>query len=156
MTSLTRRQAAASLAAACILGWVAPARAQGSINGRTLKAVVDTILPADALTPAASALGVDRDIAQIAEDHALIGQLVSLGLGWLDEISGGDFAAQSEAARLDLLRFAMAQDYNQIPGRFSALLRELTMQLYYDQTDGYADLPLNPTPQPMGYPPPWG
>lgn len=153
-----RRATLAGLAAGCMVALTGlPATAQApQVRPRALAAFLDTLLPDDAFGPAASALGLDREILGYAPDGSNLRRLIALGTGWLDGLDARAFADLPAATRHDVLRFMEGADRAEVPGRFYAVLRQFAMELYHARADTIADLPLNPAPQPTGYPPPWG
>jgi hypothetical protein len=154
---LTRRDALMALASSSLVCLAcSPAFAQtAQLRRETLDAVLDTLLPSDALTPSATALGVGDEIMSIAPDGSQLHRLFALGTTWLDQLDDRSFAEQPDQIRHDVLRYMEDADYNQVPGRFFHLLRRMAMEIYYAQPQTYAGLQLNAAPQPKGYPPPW-
>src|SRR5690242_1316273 len=69
----------------------------------TLRALVDTLIPADA-TPAASAFGIDRVIVDTARRNEPYWRLIEQGAAWLDDsaraLGATSFADASEAQRI--------------------------------------------------------
>jgi hypothetical protein len=64
-----------------------------------LRVFVDTLIPADDLSPAASALGVDELILQQAEADASYDRFLTLGCRWLNLQAQGDFSRLPEQFR---------------------------------------------------------
>jgi hypothetical protein len=120
-----------------------------------LASFLDTLLPADGFGPAASTLGIDAEILGYAPDGSDLDRLIALGTGWLDGLDARPFADLPTTTRDDVLRFMERADRAQVPGRFFAVLRQFAMELYHARPETIAGLPLNPAPQPEGYPPPW-
>ncbi|MFN7224756.1 MAG: gluconate 2-dehydrogenase subunit 3 family protein [Paracoccaceae bacterium] len=121
----------------------------------SLGAVLDVLLPDDSVTPAATAVGIDRDLRDFLAENDLLTQLFGAALGWMDQISGGSFSTANPDVQHDLLSQMSESDFNQIPGRFYHIIRALAVEFYYARPEALAGLPLNPAPQPLGYPPPW-
>lgn len=155
---VTRRAAllAALGAGAAALGLPASAQWRADARFPSLAAVLDVLLPGDALTPPASALGADREIAAFVSDSEPLVRLFAAALGWMDEQGGqpfGDLPADRQAA---LVQAMAVSDPNLVPGRFYHILRALAVEFHYARPEAIAGLALNPAPQPLGYPPPWG
>lgn len=121
----------------------------------SLGAVLDCLLPADALSPSATALGVDREIRDFLKENELLWRLVTAGLAWLDSRTDQPFRELPPARQALILDEAQTWDPDQIPGRCYHILRALAVEFYFAHPEAIADLSLNPAPQPAGYPPPW-
>lgn len=130
--------------------------AQGEDALASLGAVLDTLLPDDGLTPAASALGIEADLRALIAGNDLMTRLFAAALGWMDGLAPMPFRDLPEPDRVAILDAMATADPNQIPGRFYHILRALAVELYYARPEALAGLPLSPAPQPLGYPPPWG
>jgi hypothetical protein len=122
----------------------------------SLASVVDTLLPADDVSPSASALGVDRDIADFVAENELMSRLFDTALDWMDHLADRPFRDLTPPEQTEVLTYMENADFNAIPGRFYHILRALALEFYYARSEAVAALPLNPAPQPNGYPPPWG
>jgi hypothetical protein len=150
-----RRVAQATLAAALGelsgLAVAAAPAAAGARTARTLAAFCDTIVPADELTPAASALGVPEAIRAGMQGHALAERLLLAGCAWLDEATGGDFAAAAEPDRVAACERMQSMSWESPPGRFFALLRNTIMATYYADRRAWRGLALDRPPQPLGF-----
>ncbi|QYK41861.1 MAG: gluconate 2-dehydrogenase subunit 3 family protein [Paracoccaceae bacterium] len=121
----------------------------------TLAAFLDTLLPADDLTPAASALGLVQEVEGLAAEVPLFDRLIAYGTAWLDEVAGGDFAALGSDDRDRVAAWMETSDYDEVPGRFFHVMRTTAIELYYAHPEALAGLPVNAAPMPLGYPPPW-
>lgn len=154
----SRRAALAALAGGCLAAIAGlPATASTpELRDRALTAFLDTLLPADDFGPAASTVGIDDDILGFAPDGSDLHRLIALGTGWLDGLDARAFADLPEPVRHDVLRYMQQADRAEVPGRFFFVMRQFAMELYHARAGTVADLPLNPAPQPEGYPPPWG
>lgn len=119
---------------------------------RTFVAVCDTLVPADTLTPAASALGVPETILADIESVADARRLLALACDWLDARAGGDFAARGEDEREAVMLAMAAQPWESPAGRFFVLVRNTVMAEYYTQPGAWRGLALDRTPQPLGFP----
>ncbi|MEQ8903131.1 MAG: gluconate 2-dehydrogenase subunit 3 family protein [Roseovarius sp.] len=155
--AVNRRDAILRLASGCLVSLVSsPAVGQtATIERQTLDAVIDTLLPADDMTPSATLLGVSAELMLLAPKGSSLHRLFALGTTWLDTLDARSFAELPSETRQDVLRYMERADYNEVPGRFFQLLRQMTVEIYYAQPQTYAGLSLNPAPQPEGYPPPW-
>jgi hypothetical protein len=91
---------------------------------RTFVAFCDTLVPADALTPAASALGVPKEILADLQGQPLGERLLVAGCDWLDRECRGDFAAASEALRDAALQKMQAMPWESPGGRFFVVMRK--------------------------------
>lgn len=122
----------------------------------SLASVVDTLLPADDVSPSASALGVDRDIADFVADNEMMTRLFVAALDWMDNLGDEPFHNLPLSQQVEVLTFMESADFNAVPGRFYHILRALAVEFYYARAEAVAGLPLDAAPQPNGYPPPWG
>ncbi|MFB9151105.1 hypothetical protein [Roseovarius ramblicola] len=154
----SRRAALTALAASCLVAIGAlPAGAKSQeVRTGALDAFLDTLLPADAFGPAASRLGIGEDLLGYAAEGSDFHRLIALGTEWLDGLDARAFADLPADTRHNVLRYMEQADRAQVPGRFYLVLRQFAMELYHARADTVAGLPLNPAPQPEGYPPPWG
>jgi hypothetical protein len=149
-----RRLLAASLA------WiVTPAAAwpqtPGGPDTATLSAFVDTLLPEDAVSPAASTLGVPDAILDFSADVSGLGDLISGGTAWLNKTGGPPFAQLPEQDRTRLITWMAESDPAGGPNRFYEVVRLLAVEFYFARPEAISGFPLNTAPQPRGYPPPW-
>jgi hypothetical protein len=126
--------------------------ASGSETFDSLGAVLDTLFPADALCPSATALGVDVRIREALGADGPLVQLFSLALNWLDGLAERPFRDLVPSQQADILAVMAASDFNQIPGRFYHIVRALTLEFAYATPEALAGLPLHTAPQPEGYP----
>ena len=115
-------------------------------------AFCDTLVPADALTPAASTLGVPAAILDDVRGNALGERLVGAGCAWLDAACAGDFAAATEAVRVGALERMQAMPWESPAGRFFVVMRNTVMADYYVQPAAWRGLALDRPPQPLGFP----
>ncbi|MEP7303399.1 MAG: gluconate 2-dehydrogenase subunit 3 family protein [Caldimonas sp.] len=155
--SAGRRRAARRVALAVVLaGTDLPALAAGNASddpriARTFTAFCDTLVPADALTPAASALGVPSAILAEVTGHPLGERLVAAGCAWLDAACRGDFAGSAEAERNAALERMQAMPWESPAGRFFGVMRNTVMADYYAQPLAWRGLALDRPPQPLGF-----
>jgi hypothetical protein len=118
---------------------------------RTFAAFCDTLVPADALTPAASALGVPKEILADLDGQPLGQRLLAAGCDWLDRECRGDFAAAAEAMRDAALVRMQAMPWESPAGRFFVVMRNTVMADYYVQPLAWRGLALDRPPQPLGF-----
>jgi Gluconate 2-dehydrogenase subunit 3 len=155
--SAERRQAARRVALAVALACtdlqaLAAAGETGADRvARTFVAFCDTLVPADALTPAASALGVPKAILADVKGHPLGERLVAAGCDWLDVACGGDFVSAAEAERNAALERMQAMPWESPAGRFFVVMRNTVMADYYVQPLAWRGLALDRPPQPLGF-----
>jgi hypothetical protein len=115
----------------------------------SLRAFVTTLVP-------------DHDDAALFGDFRILtreipwlGPLAAATTAWLDAEAGGSFATIATPARATIVnRMALAPP-DSVPRQGYVYLRHFAMELYYARPDAIAGLPLEPAPQPVGYPPPW-
>ena len=118
---------------------------------RTFVAFCDTLVPADAFTPSASALGVPKEILADLQGQPLGERLLVAGCAWLDGECRGDFAAASEAMRDAALQKMQAMPWESPAGRFFVVMRNTVMADYYAQPLAWRGLALDRPPQPLGF-----
>ncbi len=133
---------------------VARAETAGA-NPVTLDAFLDVLLPADALSPAASALGVGAGILDLATDSPLFARLLAAGCNWLDGLDPRGFAGLPADTQTNVVTFMTRADPNEVPRRFYHLTRQIAVELYFAHPAAIAGYALAAAPQPAGYPPPW-
>lgn len=128
------------------------AQAQADIpHSVSLAILVDALLPADELTPAASTLNVHLLILKEAEQDPSLQQLIDEGLQWLAQSVGP--LALLDAAQIDRLLQAMSDaGWDTGPKHFFYQLRDRTVSHYYANPLAWAGSAINRPPQPLGYP----
>ncbi|NNK78023.1 MAG: hypothetical protein HKP40_04845 [Litoreibacter sp.] len=126
-----------------------------TIDADTLAAFVDILLPADDLSPAASALGVPAELEEFGRDEPQFGRLLAVGTSWLNQTGSGPFHALTPGDQALVVDWMSRSDFNQIPRRFFHLVRLVSIELYYARPEAIAGFPVAVAPQPDGYPPPW-
>lgn len=153
-----RRALLVSLGAALVpLAAMLPAMADaGGPDPATLDAFLDVLLPADDLSPAASALGIGAEITDFATESPLFERLLAAGCQWLDALDARRFAELPDETQTAVVTFMSTSDFNEVPRRFYHLTRLLAVEFYYARAEAIAGFPLAVAPQPAGYPPPWG
>lgn len=131
--------------------------APGSLerHAATLAAFVDTLLPDDGVTPAASALGIDRDLRDFIQGSDQFLTMTDMVCDWLNTLGPAPFDALSPQDRLHIVDYMAEADHNLLEGRFYHLVRLLAIEFYYARAEALAGLDLAPAPQPAGYLPPW-
>ncbi len=158
--TFTRREALALISAAlagtiAYGGNVAAMAAEGSAGppdpSATFSAFCDTLIPADSLSPSASALGVPPRILAEAANSAPLQRLIGFSAAWLDQAAGGHFAAASESLRNDILEAMSAMPWEAPQRRFFDLMRDLAMGYFYSQPAALAGMATDQPPQPAGY-----
>lgn len=153
--SLSRRQALAASVAWIVTPAVAWSQAPAGPDAATLAAFVDTLLPEDAVSPAASALGVLDAILDFSADVTGLGDLIAGGTAWLNKTGGPPFAQLSEQDRTRIVTWMAQSDLAGGANRFYEVVRLLAVEFYYARPEAISGFPLNTAPQPRGYPPPW-
>lgn len=156
---LTRRQLLQRCLTAGLLGWLLPARAArpepAASLSATLRVYLDVLIPADE-TPAASQLGVDRDLLDRGRTDAGYQQLLERGVAWLDrqarESFGKDFVSLEESARVSVVTRAAEAGMDTLEGLFFAATRDDAFRSYYARPEGWHGLVgYHGPPQPLGY-----
>ena len=147
------RRLALGMAFACtdLQALAAAGGSDGERIVRTFVAFCDTLVPADALTPAASALGVPKAILGDIAGQPLGERLLAAGCDWLDRECQGDFAAAAESLRHAALERMQAMPWESPAGRFFVLMRNTVMADYYVQPLAWRGLALDRPPQPLGF-----
>lgn len=158
--TFTRREALALISAALagtiayggdVAALAAEEGAGAPDPARTFTAFCDTLVPADELSPSASALGVPTRILAEAANSASLQRLIAFSGAWLDQAAGGDFARADESLRNDILEAMSALPWEAPQRRFFDLMRDLTMGYYYSQPAALAGMATDQPPQPAGY-----
>jgi len=153
----TRRAALVSGLSAGLVPFLPPGVAGREADAlASLGALLDTLLPDDGLSPAATAVGVDVEIRALLETDPRLFQFFGAALSWLDGLADRPLRDLDPATRHDIVSALAASDVYQIPGRFYHIVRALAVEVYFARPEALAGLPLYPAPQPQGYPPPWG
>lgn len=123
--------------------------------GETLRRYLDTLIPADE-TPSASALGVDREVMDIARRLPEYLQLLDLGLAWLDTAArargAASFAAATDEHRIAIVREAQEARPGTLPRRLFDRVRSDAVRLYYAHPASWSALDYGGPPQPVGFP----
>ena len=143
-------------AAAQMLPLRAPSLAEAlAHHAPTLAALVDTYLPADDVTPAASAIGVDADLRDFLQEAPQVAQGVLAICDAMDAAGPVRFAMRGTGQRLALVEALSRAPIDRVEGWFYRTTRLLAIEFYYARPEALAGLDLDPAPQPAGYLPPW-
>ena len=158
MLSMSRRQVLLGAIAASLSGDALAQQVRETpqpIDAQTLSAYLDVLLPADDLTPAASALNIAGDLVEFARQAPQFGQFLALGTRWLNETGRGPFHSLSLSDQERVVAWMRSADRNTSPARFFLLVRLTGIEFYYSKPEVAVAFGLNTAPQPAGYPPPW-
>lgn len=164
--ALTRRvflllTGAGALSALPLAWWLERRRAPLEVlQGRlrpALRQCLDTLLPADALTPAATELELDTELlAALARLPARHSRLCQQGLEWCEQQArehyDQDFALLGAAECDAILQQAAEAPAASMPARFLQRLRDQAFELYYAHPEALAGIAGGGPPQPLGYP----
>jgi len=120
-------------------------------DGQVVEAFIDTLIPADDITPSASALGVHLEIISYTKTDIAYGRLIQLGCRWLNHQSDGDFTRLPGPQRIQILQWMEHADDHTLPALFFNRIRYQAMAYYYSQPASWKDLGLQHPPQPLGY-----
>lgn len=129
---------------------VAPDRLSGGLRGW-----VDTLLPRDAESPAASELQVHRQIMEKAVRTPGYTRLLKAGMRWADtqaaERGAVSFLALNETGREAVAAQAEAMGLKSVPGVFFNQTLKDARQFYYEQASSWAGVGFPHAPQPIGF-----
>ena len=129
--------------------------AEGELEA--LGAWVDTLLPADDLSPSGCALGVQSQILEKAVSIAAYQTLLSVGLRWANAqavVRGAvSFAALDGEAREAVVAEAEGEGEGRRtpPGLFFYHTLKDAKQFYYEHEASWAGVGFPHTPQPLGF-----
>jgi hypothetical protein len=130
------------------------ARPAAAASGQTLQALLDTLIPGDE-TPAASAVGVDRTMLELAGRDAHYDRFLSAGLGWLDSTAraagASSYVAAGEQQRIAVLQQAERERPDSLARTFFERMRRDAMHLYYSHPAAWPALGYSGPPQPAGF-----
>ncbi|NTV69555.1 MAG: gluconate 2-dehydrogenase subunit 3 family protein [Azonexaceae bacterium] len=126
-----------------------------SEESATLSAFLDTLLPSEELSGSATDLGVDRQIWAFSNTTPDFRKLLDYGCRWLNMTGGARFSALASDQQIAIVDWMSRADWNEIPRRFYELVRQVAVELYYSNPAALGGLSIKPSPQPLGYPPPW-
>jgi hypothetical protein len=155
-----RRWFLSSLGGLGMWGWLASREALAARPARAVQSAarapaswvlfLDHLIPADALSPSASGLQVDRQLWSEVRQDAEYLRLVVFGCQWLDRYHPLGFAGLSEPEREKLLTWMSQAPWEAPQRRFFDLVRDHAMTLYYLQPQARHGTLLEAPPQPMG------
>lgn len=124
------------------------------VQSAMFRAFIDTLIPADDFSPAASELGIDsRMLAQLRPSRRAR-RLVLRGLQWLERESkrryDSGFLQLNQEQREQLVAAAESAAANTLQHRFFSRMRDLSMRAYYSNPASWSGLAVH-APQPLGY-----
>lgn len=131
------------------------AASAGVRRAATFGAFLDTLLPRDELSGSASDLGIPRQMLMESRGDPQYARLIRLGCRWLDLAAEGSFAEAAPRVREVIVEWMTTSDWDEVPRRFYALVRQRAVTLYYSRSEGWRGLPVTQPPQPVGHPAPW-
>lgn len=117
----------------------------------TLLTFVDTLLPADAFSPAASAVGVADVVYKWFSATRGRRVLLRNGCAWLNAQAGGDFAALTDDQRERIVVWMMESPRSQGPRVFYERTRQEAVTAYYALPLSWQGMAISHPPQPRGY-----
>lgn len=107
----------------------------------TLRVLCDLILPADEVSPAASAAGAAEYIERLCAHNARLAKTFRAGLAWLNAQSGGAFAKLPADGQTKLLDGICDRRKAKGPGvEFFDWARKMTIDAFYTHPAGYKDV----------------
>lgn len=123
---------------------------------RDLRAWLDTLYPADEVSPAATELNVHLAIEEKAESVHNYSELLRRGTAWADEEAAAlgktGFAELDEAGREKIVSTAEAMEATSVPGMFLLHTLRDGALFYYGHEAGWAVVGYPHPPQPVGFP----
>lgn len=118
-------------------------------------AFVDTLIPADRHSPAASALDIPRRMIESNMRQAVYLKLVKLGCRWLDRrarvIGQTSFSTLDDRRREMIVEQASRLTAKGLPKAFFRVVRYNAMVLYYSRAESWPALRYDGPPQPNGF-----
>ena len=122
-----------------------------------LQRCLDTLLPADALTPAATDLGLDTELlAELEHSPPARRRLYLQGLDWCEQQARTRYARSLAHLTLEecdaILHQAADTSPEAVPARFVLQLRDRAFALYYTHPEALTGITGAGPPQPAGYP----
>ena len=134
---------------------ITSAQISSDINKKTFSSFIDVLLPADNLSASGTGAGVSSDLLEFTKKADLYWRLASLGCVWLDTTGADGLGSLSTNDQIKIVEWMAKSDWNNVPRRFYHLTRQAAMSLYFSGAYATSGLPLNETPQPIGYAQPW-
>ena len=123
---------------------------------RALPSYLDTLIPADRWSPAATAVSVDRRIVEKSRADDAYHRLLTDGCDLLDEtarrFAGDEFAAIAEDRRETIVGYLAAAPAGSAPRAFFEATRRDAFRFYYARPESWAALGFDGPPQPTGFP----
>ena len=151
----------AALIPGLVTGWVSrltgPGVAQSSANidANTLAAWLDTLIPADDISPAATDVGVHEKLIGRAMLDPAYSRLLAEGCRWLDRsaktFDGAKFAYLTEDKRIKIVSIAAGANSRSVPRIFFEVSRRESMFHYYAHPDSWTFIGYHGPPQPNGF-----
>jgi hypothetical protein len=143
------------LLAALVSPGPADVDALDSAQSRCLQAWLDTLLPADEFSPAASELGMASRVVGKALGNPDYLKLIRAGCHWLDRQALAQdtqsFARLDVPGRERVVRLAEQAKIKSLPRLFFEHTREDAFTFYYTQPETWAMLDYPGPPQPGGF-----
>ena len=122
----------------------------------TFVAFVDTLIPADRHTPAASDLDIPRRLIDATKRTPAYIKLLKLGCRWLDRrartVHGSVFVTLSERQKEKIVDQVAGVTAKGLPYAFFHSVRQNALTLYYARSESWAALGYDGPPQPNGFP----
>ncbi|MGD2083834.1 MAG: gluconate 2-dehydrogenase subunit 3 family protein [Chromatiales bacterium] len=156
---LTRRRLLIGFATSWALCRLLPARAASrwlsQLTQSSLRAYVDTLIPADE-TPSGTSLHVDRQLLRVAGKQRDYQRLLQLGLDWLNAQAraqyGRDFPRLDDEGREAIVGRAAAASYETLPRTFFERTRADAFFHYYGRPESWQRIAhYRGPPQPLGF-----
>jgi hypothetical protein len=143
------------LASAAEITLPRPLPARIKIDETSFAAWMDTLLPGDGTSPAASTIGVNTTLRELAKKNRRLAELLAHGLQWLDDEAAGSrprpFALTSQARRDDIAELAQNSPDNTLQNRFFVLTLNQGYHYYYADRRSWQALHYPGPPQPAGF-----
>lgn len=118
-------------------------------------AFVDTLIPADRHSPAASELDVPRRMIETNMRQPVYLKLVRLGCRWLDRrakaVGRTTFSALDDRRREMIVEQASRLTAKGLPNAFFRVVRYNAMVQYYSRAESWSALGYDGPPQPNGF-----
>ena len=156
---ISRRQLLLYSVAMGLLTWLLPARARQETSAQpsseTLKAYLDTLIPADE-TPSATQLGVDQQMLAKGRNDEGYQLALVVGTTWLDEQArergARDFVSLDGSAGEAIVARAAEADSESVENLFFEITRTDAFLYYYARPESWHGITdYQGPPQPLGY-----
>ena len=154
---LTACAGIAQRAVAAVLGQLSPppSAAAPPAGSASFAAWLDTLLPGDARSPSASAIGVAPAVSETLVQQAGGRRVHDAGIQWLDAQArargAATYAALGEAARETVATTAAASPPGSLPNVFFILTRDEAFKAYYADPRTWPGAGYLGPPQPDGF-----